>query len=1024
MGNNAHVPHTFAPPPLPPGFLPRALGRSGPLPPLVALTAGPGFGKTFALHELRSRLDPATPTLWLTLQPRDATPSRFFARLIAALEQSIPGIQRDVYVDPDPDLAAVRDNWLALFSALGAYGNPSLLWIFDDAHHLLPQPVLKGLAATLNQQPPGLHLVLASRQRMPLPMGRLESAQRAWWITQESLAFNVAEAANLLTARGVPLPDDLPARVAAQQGWPLALGLGGVVSAGQAAVDEVLDELLEQQDDDTRHTLLGLALLGQFEATLAEQCLGLGAAALSLDKLVDQHLLQNFEGGYRVPPHLLDGLRERARRAWGVARCDSLHRQAAAELRTARQLEPALTHALLGHDWQETARIAAHVFPRWRFDQHQGDIHDVLVQIPKAESAENPFWSLWEGHIASWRGEHASAGVHYQEAARLYAAQDDIPGRFKALYRCLYVALIQQDTPRVEQLRAEALPFLPEAQPEDRADWALAAAFLAEHQGDLAGMHTHNRAVLEVLIAGSFEVAASHTIALLNLHTHALQTGDLAAAGRWVAQARALAGAWSLTSYGVYAAVLSAHLALVRGELDTAGAEFRALPADWPRRLDWHDRACALVMQAAWQQAEGAFKEADDALKEARRLFTAADFSQGLKLVDERAAWLAIARQQPENALEATQRHDGGEMNLYQSALLLPRARALLALGRPEGTLAVLVDAQAAYIRLGARLHQARATLLKAAAQATLGQAAQDIEAHKPAWLEAGWAFLLREDPALWDALGSMRLDAPAAATTGLTIRLLGSFEVLRDGARVTHWERRRSQIVLAALALYPRGLNLSELADVLGEDDVAESKWRVTVSYLRQALEPGLSRGRSSRFIQMQQDRYQLLPDQIESLDVRLFEAAIQRARQARNLDPMEAATHYQAALALHCGELLADPFFAAYFEPIRQELRLKAIEALLWLLQWCRDRRDDEAAENLVKRAMELAADEEDVALSAQDYWLSRQDKTRAAQVYWDHRKACQLRSGLPAAASVEQVHRQGLQAPAGGRATFTRT
>lgn len=1021
------MPQTFAPPPLPPGFLPRSFGRHDPLPPLVALTAGPGFGKTFALHALRSRLDPGVPTIWLTLQPRDATPSRFFARLLVALEHCIPGIQQHVYIDPAADFTVVRDNWLALFDALGSYGTPPLLWVFDDAHHLLPQTVLKGLAPALNQQPETLHILLASRQRLPLPLSRLESAQRAWWLTQDSLAFDLEEATALLAARGLALPDDLPARLQAHQGWPLALSLGGAVPASLAAVHEVLDELLEQQDEATRSVLLGLGLLGQFEAGLAERCLGLEAAAARLDHLVDQHLLQVFEGGYRVPPHLLEALREKARRAWGGARCEHLHRQAAAELRTANQLEPALAHALLGHDWEATMQIATQVFPRWRFDQHQGDIQDVLAQIPKAESAEHAFWSLWEGHIASWRGDHARASVHYQEAARLSATQGDASGRFKALYRCLYVALIQQDGPRVEQLRAEALPFLPEAEPEDRADWALAAAFLAEHQGDLAGMHSHNRAVLEVPIAGSFEVAASHTIALLNLHTHALQTGDLAAAGRWIAQALALAGTWSLTAYGVYAAVLSAHLALVQGELDTAGAEFRALPPDWPRRLDWHDRACARVMQAAWQQAEGAFKEADEALKEARRLFSAADFAQGLNLVDERAAWLAIARQQPEQALEATQRHDDSELNLYQAALLLPRARALLALQRPSEALAVLSEAEAAYARLGARLHQARTTLLQAAAQSAMNevtQATQRLETQKQAWLDAGWSFLLREDPALWDMLEPTRLGAPVSAAAGLTIRLLGSFEVLRDGARVTHWERRRSQIVLAALALYPRGLNLSELADVLGEDEVAESKWRVTVSYLRQALEPGLARGRSSRFIQMTQDRYQLVPEQVESLDVRLFEAAIQRARHSRSLDPMAAASHYQAALALHQGELLADPFFAAYFEPIRQELRLQAIEALLWLLQWCSDRRDEASAQDLVKRAMELAADEEEVALTAQAYWLARQDKTRAAQVYWDHRKACQLRSGSPAAASVEQIHRQSLQTAFPCRGSFTRT
>lgn len=1019
------LPHYHAPH-LPSGFLSRSLGRSGSLPPLVALTAGPGFGKTFALHELRQRLDPTTPCIWLTLQPRDATPSRFFTRLLTALEHCIPGIQSTVYIDKAPDLASVRDNWLAIFHALDTYGDPQMVWIFDDTHHLLSQGVLKGLASALNQQPSALYLLMASRQRLPLPLGRLEGAQRAWWITQEDLSFRVDEAKALLEARGMPVPSDLPDRILAQQGWPLALSLGAAVPATQAAVHEVLDELLDQQEDATRTTLLGLALLGQFEAELAASCLELDDATRSLDQLVDQHLLQTFEGGYRIPPYLLDALRERAQRAWGKGRCEKLHRRAAEALRESKQPEPALAQALLGHDWDEVTSIAAELFPRWRFDQHQSVIQDVLEQIPKTESAQNPFWSLWEGHIASWRGDHARAGVHYQEAARLYALTDHRSGRFKALYRCLYVALIQQDTPRVEQLRAEALPFLPDAEPEDRADWALAAAFLAEHQGDLSGMHTHNLAVLEVPIAGSFEVAASHTIAALNLHTHALQTGDLSSASRWIGQARALAATWSLTAYGVYASVLSAHLALAQGELDTAGAIFRSLPTDWPRRLDWHDRACALVMQAAWQQEEGAFKTAEDALKEARRLFTEADFAQGLTLVDERAAWLAIARNQPEQALEATRRYDSSEGSLYNAALLLPRARALIALRQTAAALETLADADEKYSRLGARLYQARGIFLRCAAQAAQGEVTrslEELEKYKQTWVQSGWSFLLKEESTLWETFNTPDIPSPEPLKTGLRIHLLGSFEVLRDGARVTHWERRRTQIVLAALALYPRGLNLAELADVCGEDDVAESKWRVTVSYLRQALEPGLVRGRGSRFIQMSHDRYQLMPDQVESLDVRQFESAIQHARHARNLDPVAAASHYQKALELHTGELLADSFFSSYFEPIRQELRLQAIEALLWLLQWCWDRGNDAEAQSLVQRAMELAADDEDVALKAQAYWLHKADKTRAAQVYWDHRKACQLRSGLPAADSVETVHRQNLHSAPSNRATFTR-
>ncbi|MEB3327863.1 MAG: hypothetical protein VKQ33_01380 [Candidatus Sericytochromatia bacterium] len=1014
----------MTPPPRPPtGLLPRGLGLPEPLPPTVALVAGPGFGKTCALHGL---ITPERPCVWLTLTPDDAVPAVFFRRLLAGLEAVIPGLSAQAFLGPGEPVEAAREAWAVLGQALEAYGAPPWTLVLDDAHHLLAAgaPVLRGLTPRLPHLPGGMALRLASRQALPLPLRRLEAAGAAALVEQPQLAMGRAEAARLLATREGEVPADLEERLAACGGWPLGLVWGATRAPGLAgrgwrtAVREVVQEVLEQLEPALAEALPGLALLGPCDAEAVRVLLGVADAEACLEALEVHQLLEVTAAGHRVWAHLAEGLREVARRVLGAEGVTALHRRAATHL-AATAPEQALDHALAGGAQDLAARLAATLFPRWRFEERHGAIAQALSRLPREVAAAEPLWLLWEGHLASWGGEQARALAAYEEAARLHGARGEPAGRFRALGRCLHLALVAGDMPGAARLRDEAAALLPAAAPEDRADWGLAQAYMAEHGGDLAGMRRHNEAVLEVPIAGSPEVAASHAIARLNLHTQALHTGELAAAARHVAQARAVAAAWRLTSYGVYAAVLEAHLALVRGELEAAGAGFRALPPGWPRRLDWQDRACAHVMVAAWRQAEGALDEAEQALGEARRLFEGAGFPAGGLLVAERAAWLALARQQPERACAAVAGlvpPDGG--TLYEAALLLPRARAELALGQAAAAAATATVGLVAFARLGAGLHEARAGLYAAAAARLAGReadAASRLTAVLPGLEARGWGFLAREDAPLWALLAGEGPAVPVGAP-GLTIRLLGSLEVLRDGVRVDAWARRRTQLLLAALVLYPHGLNVPELADVLGEA-MAESKWRVAVSYLRQALEPGLARGRASRFVTMVHDRYVLNPEALALVDVRAFEAAIAEARRVREVDPVAAARAYDEALGHHAGELLADPFFSGYFEDARAQLRLQAIEARLWLARWAGDRGARREAEAHLQAAMELAPDEEQVALAAQAYWRGIHDATRAAQVYWDHRRARQLRFGLPPCEAVEGAHRQAL-APAARR------
>src|ERR1035438_4944325 len=139
-----------------------------------------------------------------------------------------------------------------------------------------------------------------------------------------------------------------------------------------------------------------------------------------------------------------------------------------------------------------------------------------------------------------------------------------------------------------------------------------------------------------------------------------------------------------------------------------------------------------------------------------------------------------------------------------------------------------------------------------------------------------------------------------ASAVMLVAIHLFGAFRVLLDGVPIdeARWGRRKSKTLIKLLALQPlhqssRQMHREELIEVLwpGQDsEQGLNNFHKAVHAARRALEPGLSAGGSSRFLQMRDQLLMLQSDEI-SVDVSEFEVLAEVALKTGARDQIEAA-------------------------------------------------------------------------------------------------------------------------------------
>ena len=581
---------------------------------LVLLCAPAGWGKSELLAQW-SKADPR-PFAWLSLDPDDDDPVRFWSYVIAAVRSLAPdfgGALLGALSNAGPRL--IDSVMPRLINELAELPEPLVL-VLDDYHLIQDELIHASVAYLLRHAPRGFQLVLATRVDPPLPLARLRAAGELVDVRADELQFDGSETDALLNgALALELePPDVDLLQERTEGWPAGLQLAALslrnrsdrsafirsFAGDDRQVGDYLQEVIESASPPLREFLLRTSVLERMCAPLCEAVVGpdagrlLGEAFRSNLFIVGlddrghwfryHHLLRDLLRSElsRAAPQLVGELHSRAYE-WHLAQGDLdeaiAHATAAGRVDDARELIALNWHAA----WHWNPATVA----RWIDSLPPGALEgDARVLLARG-------WAL----VFSGRPDEVESLVAAAMTAPVPGEPRDEIGSVttKAAILRACVAYQRGDLEQVQALARFAADDGPAPAGEALSQMMIGLAGLFRGQGAaVAAAFERSRALSGVAWRQVFLTS------LAALTTIRAEAGDLAAAERLQAEADALMAEHGFEESPTASLAYSARGMVLELRSDTAGAlAAYARAAELARRDGWPlDLVHAAVLQA------------------------------------------------------------------------------------------------------------------------------------------------------------------------------------------------------------------------------------------------------------------------------------------------------------------------------------------------------------------------------------------------------------------------------------------
>jgi LuxR family transcriptional regulator, maltose regulon positive regulatory protein len=373
---------------------------------LTLVAAPPGYGKTTAVRAWCAGRKGGLA--WVTLDRGDNDPVRFWRYIATAVDRVRSGLGQPALRRLSADPGALEDAVIELVNGIGAYGD-ELNIVLDDCQLVTDRECIESLELALSQLPPSNRLFMLTRADPGLRLSHLRTRGGLTEIRTRDLAFNPAEAHELLVGGGgLPL-DAEEVEILSQrtEGWPGALYLallwlrgvedphGSVREFGgdhRFVAEYLNEEVLGSLDEDSRSFLLRASVLGQVTAELCQGVFDRSDAASLLGRLEQTNLFvgQLEHGGWFRVHSLVGEFAKFHLAASEPGAAEEIQRRAAGWFEARGLANEALEHADSAGDKGLLATILSrHHLPLIRTGQSRTLLRWIR-SLPEAELLDHP----------------------------------------------------------------------------------------------------------------------------------------------------------------------------------------------------------------------------------------------------------------------------------------------------------------------------------------------------------------------------------------------------------------------------------------------------------------------------------------------------------------------------------------------------------------------------------------------------------------------------------------------------------
>ncbi len=507
---------------------------------LTLVSAPAGFGKTTCVSEWLSGL--GRPVGWLSLEPADDDPGRFFAYLVAALQRVDEAIGRELQgIGQQGQLPPVESLVTTLLNDILGMDHPFLL-VLDDFQSIRDHVILKGLERLVANQPAAMHLVLVTREDPPLPLARLRANNQLTEVRAEELRFTVQEANSFLNGlMELALSEaDIAALESRTEGWAVGLQLAGLSIRGRAnpsafiaglsgshryILSYLTEQVLDRQTEEVTAFLLQTSILSKVSGELADAVTGRENSTALLEKLLAANLflipLDDEQHWYRYHHLFADLLAGRLRQAFPAEAIQELHARACTWLAQNGYLDEAIRHALEGKDYTRAAALVEQVARTTMFTGQINTLRNWLAAFPESSFSIYPRLTMYRLWIDLLQGRVGLSEQDMQEKEELLRALPSSPENDSLRVELMvmlsrFLALLGDPT-RAIHFAEETLGYL---SPEDLAARARVLSALAiAHgiQGESDKAEPAYRESLRLAHATDNYSLAAHTTLIMGL---------------------------------------------------------------------------------------------------------------------------------------------------------------------------------------------------------------------------------------------------------------------------------------------------------------------------------------------------------------------------------------------------------------------------------------------------------------------------------------------------------------------------